>query len=1018
MLDRKALFQTRASYATVEVVARLYHMWLCGQKGTLAVHIVPRQSEIENLEPLEFLEKVCEVSAGKRAKSIREQLEALLAAWDGELRRQFQLTDIETLNVLPRARREAQPAESIDVFTEILLRVSGVTEPESDDPTGRYDSLAERIAADLRAESCAIFFEEQVGVVRANAQVCPLRGMVEAGSHGALRNFGSVALALHSQRRPMNYLFFLNSATDEKLDVLHVESEYGMDKSIHGPSHVYYTLGGTPLHLNRIAGPSSGPHSEVFLFDSLGFGDSKPAGTVSAQSGLPTTLQIRKEGLARLANSPQAMDSLSQNTQRRGKVDQYNYPFMSPPEFSSEEKAVLLRHSHLASWYDLGTGGTIPLQKRVLRGFMAVPIFKRVERLQGLREHLNGLDVIGIIKVENSRADAVTAATAHLEERLANLRHSANHPGLRPPWRRQVQQAVADFNFQAGAYFRPAEARRLAEISSCFRIGEYFRVLRRLPRPTVSCTDVNGVRLPEAIVDGYLELRGDYMAGRDLLQALAKYVKRLLDELNQRMQFQRAVGLLKNEGAASVLGEDLISTSSARVKDLDSLIKKLRSKANRDRLQPLDLQKERTFVETARRLSPFWAMIQQYSIDDIVAGRVVTEYLEDVEMVLDHLVEMLQGRESESCAIECWSKIESNEPGTKCATCLGRVAKIERADGKSRSRDYGYRGIHVTLYIPCKAVFSNEPLVKTEPHLPRCVPVELQVRTENQHAWAQKAHHLTYKEEAGLEATAPRLLDELRLLSSILHDGDQMSDIVRHNVLHHLLAANYSEWELRRRLRDVLSSKPRERIIVLKALGFLKSHLRYARNDIGFPVVQHSLNVALVLAGELRCPEYHAIAASLLHEKCTISRMNGARLITSNADETPLLDSVMELLHQVDVLYTQCGTKAPKNTFAVAYREAVALISRGGPANEIDKKWTIHQRSTLFYLMSAFIVANLRELAAVRHRLLPESFKAKRAQLRLGYLALMDTLPPELRSRLACCVGPAAGALELDSAES
>lgn len=1023
MLDRNALFQTRATYATVELAARLHHMWLCSRKGILAVNVVPKLTDVEDVEPLEFLEMVCELGGAGRARIIREQIETLLAWRDGEVRRQFQLADLVRLSDLPRAGHDLRSQDSSDVFTDILLRVSGMTQPgETGDPTARYDQLAERIAVDLKAESCAIFFEEEVGVVRRNARVSPLRAMVETGSHGALSNFGRVARALHGARRPMNYLFFQDGEPDEELHVLHVESEYGMDDTSRGVSNTYYNLAGTALHLNGIANSSSGERAEVFLYDSHGLGDSRPVSTASGQSKLPTTLQIREEGLPRLANSPQAMDSLSQNRQRRGKVDQYNYPFLSAPEFSREEKAKLRGDSTLAPWYDPGESGQVPLRKRVLRGFMAVPIFKRVEHMQGLREHLNGLDVVGIIKVENSRANGERTLTERLEAELATLNGEdrGDRTEARSEWRQNVQESVADFNFRAAAFFRPPEARRLAEISSCFRIGEYFKILRRLPRPTVSCTDVNAIRVPEGIVDGYLRLRGEYTGGRDLLKAVAIYLKRLLDDLNQRMQFQRAVGLLKNEGAASVLGEDVISISTTRVKDLDSLIKKLRSKANRHRVQPSSLDQERIFVETARSLSPFWAVIRQFVVDDIVAGRVVTEYLEDVEMVVDHLLDMLGGCESESCASGCWNR----EQLKTCTECLGRVAKIERADGDSREKDradkpkdYGYRGIHVTLYVPCKAVFARAPLSVMEPCFPRCVPVELQVRTENQHAWAQKAHHLAYKEEAGLEATAPRLLDELKLLSNILHDGDQMSDIVRHNVLHHLLGANYSEWELRRRLRDVLSSKPRERIVVLKALGFLKSHLRYARNDIGFPVVQHSLDVALVLAGELTCTEYHAIAASLLHEKCTIDKITGPVRITSNADEQALLGPVKRLLRQIDLLYERCGVIAPRGTFAVAYREAVAMISRGGPADETGTKWDAHDRRTLFYLMSAFIVANFRELATVRHRLRPESFKAKRAQLRLGYHALMDTMPPELRSKLACCIGLATGEPEFYDAD-
>ncbi len=137
-----------------------------------------------------------------------------------------------------------------------------------------------------------------------------------------------------------------------------------------------------------------------------------------------------------------------------------------------------------------------------------------------------------------------------------------------------------------------------------------------------------------------------------------------------------------------------------------------------------------------KRLSPTSVDELERKIGDIVGGRVVLAYLDEVYQTLS-LVQ----------AHDRWHLLKNTENYIKYP------------------QKTGYRGIHVTVEMDT-------------PGFPKVV-CEIQLKTETQHSWAQKTHDLIYKSPRSV----PKIVKEFaKLQADLLHQTDIALQIIRDEI--------------------------------------------------------------------------------------------------------------------------------------------------------------------------------------------------------------------------------------------
>jgi hypothetical protein len=132
------------------------------------------------------------------------------------------------------------------------------------------------------------------------------------------------------------------------------------------------------------------------------------------------------------------------------------------------------------------------------------------------------------------------------------------------------------------------------------------------------------------------------------------------------------------------------------------------------------------------------------------------------------------------------------------------------------------------------------------------------------------------------------------------------------------------------------------------------------------------------LFAELGYRRAEALALALLHEQETMDRIGLSRKRSSSGE---LPKELVALLGKMAQLYASCGGK--RKPPALSYREAVVQVAG----------WEASDREVFLHLMAALVIANLRELETVRHRLARGAFEAKFDSLRWGYEALREEMP-------------------------
>lgn len=167
---------------------------------------------------------------------------------------------------------------------------------------------------------------------------------------------------------------------------------------------------------------------------------------------------------------------------------------------------------------------------------------------------------------------------------------------------------------------------------------------------------------------------------------------------------------------------------SARVKAVDSMIRKVRLKERREGVK----------IRNFRSL--------QAHLDDLAGARVVCDYLTDVAFILGHLLRHHA------------FKVLSNKMEDYITTPKN-----------------GYRGFHLVV------------LVDTSFGKTKC---EIQIQTALQHAWAAKSHTLLYKLGVrDLERIPAEIRQLMENQSDLLYDVDQMAGQLSRVVRRHLRRA-------------------------------------------------------------------------------------------------------------------------------------------------------------------------------------------------------------------------------------
>ena len=144
---------------------------------------------------------------------------------------------------------------------------------------------------------------------------------------------------------------------------------------------------------------------------------------------------------------------------------------------------------------------------------------------------------------------------------------------------------------------------------------------------------------------------------------------------------------------------------------------------------------------------------------------------------------------------------------------------------------------------------------------------------------------------------------------------------------------------------------------------------------------------------DLGLRRFEAIISALLHEEDTIRRLS-----PKGEDFGSVVpEEAKGLLKTMKDLYTKC--RPPQKDLCLSYRDAVAEVRRN---NNIK----IEDKDILFGLIGAFIIANLRELESIRHRLDSFTFKGKLESLRGGNNALCQEMSEgEIRDNFVRCAG-------------
>ena len=162
---------------------------------------------------------------------------------------------------------------------------------------------------------------------------------------------------------------------------------------------------------------------------------------------------------------------------------------------------------------------------------------------------------------------------------------------------------------------------------------------------------------------------------------------------------------------------------------------------------------------------------QCYAIDDLAGARIITDYTNDIEEVIDQL----------RIRMSLWN------------------VDLCKVDHLLSGKDGGYRAVHLTIKIEVGSLISTKDAATLrqalgiEEEKPILLPAEIQLRTAYQHSWALKTHGASYKRE---EQIPEDLNDEQEILSNVLAEADWLSDIVRVNIEGSLLPSDHGERRL------------------------------------------------------------------------------------------------------------------------------------------------------------------------------------------------------------------------------
>ncbi|MFQ6043478.1 MAG: hypothetical protein ACE5PV_21700, partial [Candidatus Poribacteria bacterium] len=289
---------------------------------------------------------------------------------------------------------------------------------------------------------------------------------------------------------------------------------------------------------------------------------------------------------------------------------------------------------------------------------------------------------------------------------------------------------------------------------------------------------------------------------------------------------------------------------------------------------------------------------KSYRVDDLAGARVITDYLSDLDEVLDEL----RARKRE-WGIELWNIDYSISEG----------------------KEGGYRGVHLTVGVNVEPLLPNKDVefmrrilqVKEGERL--SMPVEIQLRTAYQHSWSLKTHKLAYKRE---QQIAQALRDSLHILSNLLYEADGLSDIVRSSIEQMLLPSDYGERLLLEYLKPRLS---RYGMIQVKlglacAKEILKERLRYN----GQPMYSRSIEVCERLVYSFGVLDTDMLLLALLRDMWEYRATRSERSVKSEEEAS----SVEEIVYPFRARLEQtCSHLLPR------YLEQLSLQERSFEAS-------------------------------------------------------------------------------------
>lgn len=141
-------------------------------------------------------------------------------------------------------------------------------------------------------------------------------------------------------------------------------------------------------------------------------------------------------------------------------------------------------------------------------------------------------------------------------------------------------------------------------------------------------------------------------------------------------------------------------------------------------------------------------------LKDICGIRLSCPYFDEIEPVIANLVRPDLARKGYLVCLD--------EPGYADRNLLDNGDK------------FGYRSYHFYIKAPAIIdIFGNSELVL----------VEIQVRSELQHVWADKSHDLLYKPDEGWVFADEHVLEDMRQLSNSLRAADQQLMSIRDRIL-------------------------------------------------------------------------------------------------------------------------------------------------------------------------------------------------------------------------------------------